>query len=99
MPQTGDGLLAATCNEHTPLNTLQEIKELAKTLLIDAGPAAHQAAAICLYHLACSATIARYGVNISSRAAQTHLALYEDLATVLGALLLVTSSAGLLIGF
>lgn len=81
---SGEVLLATTCDAQTPLETLQGIKELAKTLLADATTEAQRTAATCLYHLALAAAFARHGVNISSRALETRLALYEDLATALG---------------
>lgn len=82
--ESGAALLATTCDVQTSLETLREIKERAKTLLVDAATDAQRAAATCLYHLACGAAWARHGVNISTRAPGTHLALYEDLATALG---------------
>ena len=82
--ESGEVLLATTCDEHTPLEALRGIKEMAKTLLAEAATEAHRTAATCLYHLALAAAFARYGVNISTRVLETRLALYEDLATALG---------------
>ena len=82
--QSGEVLLSTICALETPLLRLQEIKELAKTLLVDAQTEAYRAATILLYHLAVAAAFGRYGVNISSRSLDARLALYEDLATALG---------------
>jgi len=81
---SGDVLLDTTCDAQTPLEPLQGIKELAKTLLADATTEAQGTAATCLYHLALAAAFVHHGVNISSRGLETRLGLYEDLATALG---------------
>jgi hypothetical protein len=80
----GEVFLATTCDAQTPLETLRGIKELAKTLLAEATSEAHRSATTFLYHLALAAAYAHHGVNISTRALEARLALYEDLATALG---------------
>jgi hypothetical protein len=80
----GTVLLAEVCSPDASLPALEEIKELAKSLSTSAVSEPHRVAAALLYHAAVAAALARHGKNVSTRAPQTRLALYEDLALALG---------------
>jgi hypothetical protein len=82
---SGEVLLCTVAAQETTLQALQGTKEMAKALMADLASAAHRAAATLLYHAAVAAALARFGVNISSVSQESRVALYEDLAGVLGA--------------
>lgn len=79
--ESGVVLLSTICTSGTPISALEGIKELAKNLISKAQTETHRTAAIMLYHLSIAAALGRHKKNISSRAAESRLGLYEDLAT------------------
>ncbi len=78
--ESGDLLLATSCDEKTPIEALRSIKDIAKKLRAKAPSEAHRQAATLLYHAAIAAAFARYGINLSSRSVDSRSELYEDLA-------------------
>jgi hypothetical protein len=81
--RSGDLLLASVCDAETTVDVLRGIKELAKELRSGAPSDAHRHAATVLYHAAIAAGVAHHGMNISSRAFEARVPLYEDLAAAL----------------
>jgi hypothetical protein len=81
--QSGGALLRAVCSADTPVETLVEIKSVAKRLAVAAEAPAQNAAATLLYHLAVASALAYHARNISSKDPEGRLLLYKDLAAEL----------------
>jgi hypothetical protein len=84
-PQSGESLIQSVSAPDTPVSTLRDIKELAKTLSSNAKTESQRSAASLIYHASVVAALAHHGVNISGRPPESRLGLYEDLATACGA--------------
>jgi hypothetical protein len=76
----GSALLQAACSADTPVETLVEIKSVAKRLAVAAEAPAQNAAATLLYHLAVASALGHHARNISSKDPAARLPLYKDLA-------------------
>jgi hypothetical protein len=83
--QSGAALLRAVCAADTPVETLVEIKSVAKRLAVAAETPAQHAAATLLYHLAVASALGCHARNISSKDPAERLPLYKDLAAELSA--------------
>ena len=81
--QSGSALLRAVCSVNTPVETLVEVKSVAKRLAVAAEGPAQNAAATLLYHLAVASALAHHARNISSKDPADRLPLYKDLAAEL----------------
>jgi hypothetical protein len=80
---SGSALLRAVCSADTPVETLVEIKGVAKRLSVAAEAPAQNAAATLLYHLAVASALGHHARNISSKDPADRLPLYKDLAAEL----------------
>ena len=80
LAESGPQLLCQVCAENTPIETLRNIKDLAKYLIAGAKTDAQRTAVTILYHAAIAAAYGSHGINLSSRSIEARLELYLDLA-------------------
>jgi hypothetical protein len=80
---SGETLLRAVCSPDTSIESLNEIKRIAKRLAAAAEAPAQNAAATLLYHLSVASALGFQGQSISSKDQAERITLYRQLAAEL----------------